>query len=155
MLIFNYLLALELLWWPWQLVTLFPLSVCSSHQVLFGRVLASSTFAAVLQTGCGKIQDRDIFWDSHIVSSLLCSCSGSFPFLLGLIPSLQILVTPYHAIFAQEINPFEGIRESCCCGLPFPLLQCVNNSSGRGAAHQLRWQSGVPRFNPVTQCIVI
>lgn len=61
MLIFNYLLALELLWWPWQLVTLFPLSVCSSHQVLFAQVLASSTFAAVLQTGCGKIQDRDIF----------------------------------------------------------------------------------------------
>ena len=140
---------------PGNLPLLFTFSVCSSKQVLFVRVPVKSTFAAVLQTYYCRIEDRDIFWDSNTVSSLLSSCSVSFSLLFGPFPSLQILVTLYQTIFAQEITSIEGIRSSCCCGLPFPLLQHVNNSPRIEAAQKLRQQNGVPGFNPVAQCIVI
>lgn len=93
---------------------LFPFSPCSSDQVLFPCVPVKSTFVAVLRTYYCRIQDRDIFWDSSIIS-LLCSRSGSFSLL-------QILVTSYHTVLAQKITPIEVIREPCCCRLPFPPL---------------------------------
>lgn len=149
----SHLLALELLWCPWQFVALPSLHAQAIrfylHECLPTALLQLCYRQAVVKYRTGTF--------SESVTSSLFSVHAQVlsPFFLASSHPFKFQWPPYHAIFAQEINSFEGIRESCCCGLPFPLLQCVNNSPARGAAHQLRWQSGVPGFNPVTQCIVI